>query len=389
MTFVDRIEVLRRRNKYLLNRLKQRGEQLMRLQGCGPSGVVEPTVGEEEWRDPAEVPTVSGGQDGHPAEPDLAKPVLRPGDSSVEQAGARLATLSTAVSWERSQPPADPAAAPSDGSTCPSQVLDKRPTSTETRRVTHSPEQDVRSRDSSRLRESNGTSDRRRSRPLLGYDWIAGILDAEDSLAERSDKFFSDLQAFRSLNRDKCVYSPPTHENSTGDCGPSMLGDSCSPDADVDAHQCMFPYMMNDRFFLIPRHSEERCAVCKMPKARHPHTECDPALVRVSIPCSVILPAHKYKAHRRCSFDPSDGLGLPAHCLSGWSNKCQSQLQPRTGLDLQSNMKSSAGTQTNEVEIVPAPEEAAEVSEVSRLPPFNFQHFSPKRRRPSTFQPSP
>lgn len=42
---------------------------------------------------------------------------------------------------------------------------------------------------------------------------------------------------------------------------------------------------------------------------------------------------------------------LVQHCLSGWSNKCQSQLQPRTGLDLQSNMKSSAGTQTSEVEV--------------------------------------
>lgn len=105
------------------------------------------------------------------------------------------------------------------------------------------------------------------------------------------------------------VVSHSHSENSTGACGPSMLGDSCSADADVDAHQCrescnftvilfytfkwlltgvcwlvcfpgMFPYMMNDRFFLIPRHSEERCAGCKMPKARHPHTECDPALVR-------------------------------------------------------------------------------------------------------------
>lgn len=42
----------------------------------------------------------------------------------------------------------------------------------------------------------------------------------------------------------------------------------------------MFPYLMNDRFFLVPRHSQERCAVCKIPKACHPHTECDPALVR-------------------------------------------------------------------------------------------------------------
>lgn len=35
-------------------------------------------------------------------------------------------------------------------------------------------QKDVGSRDSSHLRESDRTSDRRRSRPLLGYDWIAG-----------------------------------------------------------------------------------------------------------------------------------------------------------------------------------------------------------------------
>lgn len=34
------------------------------------------------------------------------------------------------------------------------------------------------------------------------------------------------------------VVSHSHSENSTGACGPSMLGDSCSPDADVDAHQC-------------------------------------------------------------------------------------------------------------------------------------------------------
>lgn len=113
----------------------------------------------------------------------------------------------------------------------------------------------------------------RRQPSCVFFSWLCslqGILDVEDSLAERSDKFFSDLQAFRSLNRDKCVYSPPTQwvpptlsqltplgssrvrrrlnktstrhvshsENSSGDCYPSMLGNSCSPDADVDTHQC-------------------------------------------------------------------------------------------------------------------------------------------------------
>lgn len=34
--------------------------------------------------------------------------------------------------------------------------------------------------------------------------------------------------------------------------------------------------------------------------------------IRVSIPRSTLVPAYKYKAHRRRSFDPSDSLGLPS-----------------------------------------------------------------------------
>ncbi|KAI5622938.1 migration and invasion-inhibitory protein [Silurus asotus] len=43
--------------------------------------------------------------------------------------------------------------------------------------------------------------------PLLGYDWIAGLLDAENSLTERSEHFFSELQTFRQVNKDECVHS--------------------------------------------------------------------------------------------------------------------------------------------------------------------------------------
>lgn len=42
--------------------------------------------------------------------------------------------------------------------------------------------------------------------------------------------------------------------------------------------------------------------------------------LRVSIARSALLPPHKYKAHRRCSFDPSDSLALPSvseHSVEG------------------------------------------------------------------------
>ncbi|TNN66216.1 Migration and invasion-inhibitory protein [Liparis tanakae] len=92
--------------------------------------------------------------------------------------------------------------------------------------------------------EEISASDRHHLQPLLGYDWIAGVLDAEDSLIERSDEFFNDLHTFRSLNKDECVHNPQE---------------------------------------------------------------------KVSIPRSTLLPPYKYKAHRRCSFDSSDSVGLPSN----------------------------------------------------------------------------
>lgn len=63
-----------------------------------------------------------------------------------------------------------------------------------------------------------------------------------------------------------------------------LYSDWCFHPVSLNGCHCVFPgmfsYQMNDRFFLVPSHSQERCTVCKIPKACHPHTECDPALVR-------------------------------------------------------------------------------------------------------------
>lgn len=66
--------------------------------------------------------------------------ILLSPDSSEEQAGAQLASPIT-LNWECSQRPAGTAAAPLDGSTCPSQVQEQRSTSTETHGMTHSTDQ--------------------------------------------------------------------------------------------------------------------------------------------------------------------------------------------------------------------------------------------------------
>ena len=39
---------------------------------------------------------------------------------------------------------------------------------------------------------------------LLGYDWIAGILNNTPYLSDKSDDFFEELKEFRRVNQDDC-----------------------------------------------------------------------------------------------------------------------------------------------------------------------------------------
>ena len=45
----------------------------------------------------------------------------------------------------------------------------------------------------------------RQAAPLLGYDWIAGVVDNENSLDGIPDTYFDDVREFRRQNRDACV----------------------------------------------------------------------------------------------------------------------------------------------------------------------------------------
>uniref|UniRef100_A0A3B3DXM9 Migration and invasion inhibitory protein n=1 Tax=Oryzias melastigma TaxID=30732 RepID=A0A3B3DXM9_ORYME len=208
---------------------------------------------------------------------------------------------------------------------------------------------DVQSRDVDQSSKGDDTpaAAKRRLQPLLGYDWIAGVLDTEDSVVERPDEFFDDLRVFRSLNKDECVHAVQTECSDVSLPVSALLTDQEDPESNKDSHQCTFSYRINSRLFPVPLHSQDCCTVCKRLKSSHPHTTAEPALIRVNIPRSALLPPHRYKAHRRCSFDPSDSFGLPAHCLSGWSNTGQSSIPPPSSLDLRSNlhMKHSPDTE--------------------------------------------
>ncbi|XP_054883208.1 migration and invasion-inhibitory protein isoform X2 [Poeciliopsis prolifica] len=238
--------------------------------------------------------------------------------------------------------------------------------------------------------ESKPASDRRHVQPLLGYDWIAGVLDTENSLLEHSDEFFNDLCMFRSANKDECVHSGAAKSLDRSHLSRTLLIDD-SEEGNTDTHQCTFSYRINSRLFPVPIHFQECCPVCKRHKSSYPHTAAEPALIRVSLPRANILPSYKYKAHRRSSFDPSDSLGLPSHCLSGWSNRGQNILPPARSLDLRSSIKtknaSSPLSQQLEKLSSSRGSENLETPAVCRLANFNFQHFSPKRNPRASFFP--
>uniref|UniRef100_G3UFZ2 Migration and invasion inhibitory protein n=1 Tax=Loxodonta africana TaxID=9785 RepID=G3UFZ2_LOXAF len=173
-----------------------------------------------------------------------------------------------------------------------------------------------------------------RLRPYLGYDWIAGSLDSTSPVTGKSEAFFSELQNFREANKEECISSDPE---------PQFLRFCESSDVDED-HECVYCYRVNRRLFLVPADPGTPCRLCRTQRGqRGPETLAEPAQVRVSIPLSVLEPPH-YRIHRRKSFDASDTLALPQHCLLGWDiipPKPEKSSAPRN-LDLWSCVSSEA-----------------------------------------------
>ncbi|OWK50606.1 Migration and invasion-inhibitory protein [Lonchura striata] len=176
------------------------------------------------------------------------------------------------------------------------------------------------------------------ARPFLGYDWIAGLLDTKSSVTEKSDQYFAELQEFRQSNRETCIHQQHLEPKALDCTGPEE-----ELDLITDSHKCFYCYGLNQRLFTVPVDSESACPVCKIPRTHQPPgTLEEPTYVRVSIPRSALLPAYKYKAHRRRSFEPADDLALPSHCLAGWENMVPSSNTLLSNLDLRASLEEKA-----------------------------------------------
>ncbi|XP_072101114.1 uncharacterized protein miip isoform X2 [Mobula birostris] len=183
--------------------------------------------------------------------------------------------------------------------------------------------------------ESSLSTEVRSVQPLLGYDWIAGLIDVDSPLSEQSEEYFLELQNFRRVNKEECVHQDCTEEKELND----KITDQEEHIPNSQIHQCTHSYRVNSRLFAVPLEPAAACPVCKTPKSKRPHTLEEPAYIRVSIPRSTLLPPHKYKPHRRKSFNPTDSLSLPSHCLLGWENSMPSAAPVAGTLDLRSALE--------------------------------------------------
>ncbi|XP_036034817.1 migration and invasion-inhibitory protein [Onychomys torridus] len=185
--------------------------------------------------------------------------------------------------------------------------------------------------------------------PYLSDDWTAGTLDSSSTVTSEPEAFFSMLQRFRETNEEDCVCNSPE----------AVFPDLQESSAVEEAHECVYCYRINRRLFPVPVDPGAPCRLCGVPRdQRGPDNLMEPVQVRVSIPLSILDPPHRYRIHRRKSFDSSDTLALPRHCLLGWDilpPKPEKSSVPKS-LDLWSSV--SCGTQRRHLSATSSAREA-------------------------------
>ncbi|XP_072174902.1 uncharacterized protein [Diadema setosum] len=178
------------------------------------------------------------------------------------------------------------------------------------------------------------------TQPLLGYDWIAGLLDTNPSVGEQSDVYLEEIKQFRRLNREECVHTAATEGHNMDDIS------ACSTAADDELtavqHKCIHNYVLNNRLFPEPLHGngsgESVCAICQTRRNSEQNQQKSPSYIRVSVPRSTLMSPYQVRPHRRQSFDPTDSMGLSQHCLAGWQNSRPSMMPSASTIDLKASL---------------------------------------------------
>jgi len=170
-----------------------------------------------------------------------------------------------------------------------------------------------------------------KNQQLLGYDWIAGIIDNEaDGNIDQSDTFYEDLKEFRRVNKADCEGRKPLELVLD-------LSTPLSPVISKPEHTCIHGFTVNKRLYPEPMNANEDgtsvCPVCLVERNNEP-TGLHPGYVRVSIPRSTLSAPHRVQPHRRRSFDETDSFALSKHCLAGWETSQPTHMPTASSLDL-------------------------------------------------------
>ncbi|KAF3856165.1 hypothetical protein F7725_016888 [Dissostichus mawsoni] len=390
MSSTDRVDILRELNKDLLNQLKQQREKLERLSGCRQSRKRERE--DEERRDPEENRTVTRGGQGS-SRAGLAKPTVRFSDTCERRIGTQSSVSTPSCTSEHKKETAQHTTSSDlfkdSNNVHPlvhSRLQDMRPAITKSCLVNHSKEQgDVQSRVTfqSDEYEEISSSDRHHLQPLLGYDWIAGVLDAEDSLIERSDEFFNDLRTFRSLNKDDCVHIPQAEFPEEYQSVLPPLTNKHGPEASTDTHQCKRVRSLTELTAdYSPSHfTLRRAALCA--KSSNPQI-LTLLLIQLSSGSAFLAPPSCLLTNTKLIA----GAVLTPLIVLGYLRLVQHSSEhaaPPSSLDLRSSLVTSENKELEDLSSHKVSEN--QVSDVSRLARHNFQHFSSKRKLGSTFYP--
>ncbi|XP_029651159.1 uncharacterized protein LOC115224402 [Octopus sinensis] len=172
---------------------------------------------------------------------------------------------------------------------------------------------------------------------LLGYDWIAGILDNRQhhSTTHLSNEHFDKLKSFWKESQDRRLTDVNQLEN--------FVDASHEPQLiqDILTESKIKSYHVNDRLFSEPMKkksfltSESSEVNNSRSSAERKPTFSSPRYVRISMPQDLLLTKRQVnKAPRKGTCDTTDTLSLGKHCVMGWNNTQHGKLATASSISI-------------------------------------------------------
>lgn len=162
--------------------------------------------------------------------------------------------------------------------------------------------------------KSNSRNKYPSNRPLLGYDWIAGVIDLERSpgghqkadggTTEFSEDYLKEINEFRRVNREECSGSSMMWRGPQLSPVTPLKKRERSPDPADREDPRILDYTVNSRLFPVAIDGSLSCS-------EKPGTVTSPRYVRISVSKAVLASPYKYTKSK--SSVTTDSLSLRNH----------------------------------------------------------------------------